>query len=135
DGLGGRNGIGGNRPSQLPANSGLGNGRSNWQHNPQHRGGAPYRDRATADRFGGSARGDSLARRQAGARQQISRQGGNLTSRPASGGGLGNRAGGGGLGNRGAGAGTANRTAGPGVGTGGADRIGGRDLSRSGAGN
>ena len=48
----------------------------------QHRGGAPYRDRATADRFGGSARGDSLANRQAGARNQVGRQGGNLGFQP-----------------------------------------------------
>ena len=27
-----------------------------WQHNSQHRGGAPYADRSTADRFGGTAR-------------------------------------------------------------------------------
>src|SRR5579864_6760914 len=47
-GNGNRNGIGGNRPSTLPA----GGGGDRWQHNPQHRGGAPYRDRATADRFG-----------------------------------------------------------------------------------
>ena len=26
---------------------------SNWQHNPQHRGGAPYGDRATASKYGG----------------------------------------------------------------------------------
>ena len=51
-----------------------------WRHNPQHRGGAPYRDRAMADRFGGTARGDSLAHRQAGARQQLGRQGWNLPS-------------------------------------------------------
>ena len=31
-----------------------GGDRGNWQHNPQHRGGAPYKDRATADRFGGT---------------------------------------------------------------------------------
>ena len=41
---------------------------------------APHRDQATANRFGGTARGDSLAARQAGARQQVSRQGGNLRS-------------------------------------------------------
>ena len=69
-------GAGGNRPSTLPANA----NRSNWSHNPQHRGGAPYRDRATADRFGGGARGDSLAQRRAGAQQRISGQGGNLAS-------------------------------------------------------
>ena len=28
-------------------------GNNNWQHNPAHRGGAPYGDRGTADRFGG----------------------------------------------------------------------------------
>ena len=115
---------GGNRASTLPAggdrgNLGGGRGDGNWQHNPQHRGGAPYRDRATADRFGGSARGDSLANRQASARQQLGRQGGNLASNRA-GGGLESRAG------RGAG----NRAGG-----GGPNSIGGRDLSRGGAGN
>ena len=114
---------GGNRASTLPAggdrgNLGGGRGDGNWQHNPQHRGGAPYRDRATADRFGGTARGDSLANRQASARQQLGRQGGNLASNRAgsgvgrAGGGAGNRAGGGGP-----------------------NSIGGRDLSRGGAGN
>ena len=115
---------GGNRASQLPAG-----GRGNWQHNPQHRGGAPYKDRATADRFGGTTRGDSLANRQAGARQQLGRQGGNLASNR--GGGLGNRTGGGNVGNRaGGGIGAGNRPGG-----GGANSIGGRDLSRSGGGN
>lgn len=48
---------------------------SNWNHNPQHRGGAPYSNRATADRYGGAARGESLANRQAAAQQrQGSRQ-------------------------------------------------------------
>jgi hypothetical protein len=54
-----------NRPSQLPANKG-----NTWQHNPQHRGGAPYSNKATASKYGGSTRGDSLATRQANARQQ-----------------------------------------------------------------
>ena len=62
-----------------------------WQHNPQHRGSAPYGDRNTANRFGGNAR-----------------------QQPA--GGAGNRPGGGGAGiaNRpgGGGAGTANRPGG-----------------------
>jgi len=40
-----------------------------WNHNPQHRGGTPYADRGTANRFGGTARGDSMATRQATARQ------------------------------------------------------------------
>lgn len=129
-GNGGRNNIGGgNRPSNQPAR-GAGNrpstqpvrgGGDRWQHNPEHRGGAPYRDRATADRFGGTSRGDSLALRQASARQQVGRQGGNLSSaRRGGGAGVSNRAGGG-IGNRS-------------VGSGG-DRIGSRDVSRGGGGN
>jgi hypothetical protein len=114
----------GNRPSNNLPGRGSGNrgGDGTWRHNPEHRGGAPYGDRNTADRFGGTTRGDSLARRQAGARQQIGRQGGISA---------GNRAGGAGISNRAAGSGLTNRTAGPGA----ADRIGSRDLSRSGGGN
>jgi hypothetical protein len=121
---------GGNRPSQQPSRGG-GNrgGDSSWKHNPQHRGGAPYKDRATADRFGGTTRGDSLANRQASARQQLGRQGGTLPSNRA--GGAANRAGGGSVSNRASGGiGAGNRSSG-----GGADRIGSRDLSRSGGGN
>src|SRR5882724_10371354 len=114
-----RGGGAGNRPSTQPVRGGGGTG-DRWQHNPEHRGGAPYRDRGTADRFGGTTRGDSLGNRQASARQQLGRQGGNLSS---------NRGGGADIGNRG-GAGVGNRASG-----GGADRIGGRDLSRSGGGN
>lgn len=117
-GGGNRGGIGGPSVSNPIA----GGGNSGWQHNPAHRGGAPYRDRATADRFGGLSRGDSLANRQANARQQLGRQGGNLSS--ARGGGLGNRGG------AGAGGGFSGRTGG-----GGPDRIGSRDLSRTGGGN
>jgi hypothetical protein len=128
-GVGGAGGIGG--AGGVGGVGGAGGNR--WQHNPTHRGGAPYRDRATADRFGGSARGDSLANRQSGARQQIGRQGGNLASNRGSAG-VSNRAGGGaGAGGRGGGAGGGNRAAGGGAG--GADRVGSRDLSRSGGGN
>src|SRR4051794_8660219 len=113
-----RGGIGGgNRASTLPAGGGGAGDR--WQDNPQHRGGAPYGDRATADRFGGTARGDSLSNRQASARQQVGRQGGNLSSAGRGGAGVSNRAGGGG-GNRAAG--------------GGANRIGSRDVTRGGGG-
>lgn len=118
-GGGGRDNLGGgNRASTLPAGGGGAGDR--WQHNPAHRGGAPYRDRSTADRFGGTTRGDSLTNRQASARQQLGRQGGNLASNRVGGGGLGDR-GGGSLGSR--------------TGGGGADRIGSRDLSRTGGGN
>jgi hypothetical protein len=115
---------GGNRPSTQPVRGGgdRGGAGDRWQHNPQHRGGAPYRDRATADRFGGTARGDSLANRQASARQQVGRQGGNLQS---------NRGGRAATSDRARSARAGNRTGGGG----GAERIGGRDLSRSGGGN
>ncbi len=62
---GNRNNV--NRPSQQPGRGGAGG--NNWQHNPQHRGGAPYSNKATATKYGGTARGDSLATRQANARQ------------------------------------------------------------------
>ena len=42
---------------------------NSWQHNSQHRGGAPYSNKATANKFGGTARGDSVSSRQANARQ------------------------------------------------------------------
>jgi len=50
-------------------------GSSNWQHNPQHRGGAPYGDRGTANKFGGTARGDSNAARRDNARQNQGQRG------------------------------------------------------------
>src|SRR5262249_869014 len=87
--------------------------RSNtWRHNPQHRGGAPYSNRATANRFGSSTGGGgSLASRQKSAQQQIARQKGNLGSQKSNLGsvgdrGPGSRPGGGNLG----GAGTADRS-------------------------
>ena len=122
--------AGGNRVNPL----GSGN---KWQHNPTHRGGAPYADRNTANRFGGTTRGDSLANRQRSARGQLGRQGGNLgsTTRP---GGVGNRGSvgsGAGFGDRGS---VANRggigsTRSPGDrgGLGGGDRIGNRSLGSS----
>jgi hypothetical protein len=114
----------GNRAGTQPAR-----GNSNWQHNPQHRGGAPYSDRSTANRFGGTTRGDSLSNRQSNARQNQARQ------QPAGGdrGGRGNRqqAGGGDRGagsrdmsNRGAGGGNSNRG-------GGGERVGNRQVPKS----
>ena len=41
----------------------------NWQHNPAHRGGAPYGNRATANRYGGATRGQTGSQRQTAARQ------------------------------------------------------------------
>lgn len=59
-----------NRPSQQPSRG----GGNSWQHNPQHRGGAPYSNKATANKYGGTARGASVSDRQTNARQQQSRQ-------------------------------------------------------------
>jgi hypothetical protein len=117
-------------------------GNNTWQHRPEHRGGAPYRDRATANKFGGTARGDSLAHRQSGARQQVNRQGGNLPSSRQGAVGTSGRlegAGGGGVANRASGAARDGTRAGGGDfgsrASGGADRVGTRDVSRSGGGD
>jgi hypothetical protein len=66
-----------NRSGQGNRGSRTGN---KWQHNSQHRGGAPYSNRSTANKFGGMSRGDSLSSRQNNARQQLNRQSGNLQS-------------------------------------------------------
>jgi len=127
---------GGNRVSQQPNRGGAGGG--NWQHNPKHRGGAPYSDRQTANKFGGTTRGSSVADRQANARQN--NRGGVGDNRGGVGdnrGGVGdNRGDRGGVGDnrgdrggdRGGGAGDrgGNR------GGGGGDRVGNQSTSRSG---
>jgi len=126
---------GGNR-SNVSGNRGGGN---KWQHNSAHRGAAPYGDRATANRYGGSARGDSLSSRQSSARSQVGRQGGNLpSSRSVSdyslgSGGFENRSGSAGdrAGSFDRGSGGADRASG----SGGADRAGSRDVSRGSSGS
>src|SRR3954447_5088341 len=52
-----------------------GNRGNSWQHNPQHRGGAPYSNRATAKQYGGTTRGDSMTARQSQARQNQGQRG------------------------------------------------------------
>jgi hypothetical protein len=112
---------GGNRVNNQPTRgggTGAGNAGGKWQHNAQHRGGTPYGNKATANKFGGTTRGASATDRQAGARNNISQQG----NRPQAGtrdsasrgpqAGAGNRAGGG-----------ADR------GGGGGDRVGNRSVS------
>jgi Protein of unknown function (DUF3300) len=80
---------GGNRNNVSGGNrANVGNGNSSWKHNAQHRGGTPYADRNTANKFGGTARGDSMANRQNDARQ---RQQGNVSNRATAG--AGDRAG------------------------------------------
>jgi len=97
-----------------------------WNHNPQHRGGAPYADRGTANRYGGTARGDSRATRQATARQNTG-----ASARTQSGSGA-NRTGNAGA-NR-AGASPRTSSAGSNRGTasaGGGDRVGNRSIPSS----
>jgi hypothetical protein len=116
-------------------------GNSTWQHNPQHRGGAPYADRNTANRYGGTARGDSLQARQNQARQTQARQQGSFNNRAGGAGNRGTSAGA--AGNRSASAGTMDRTAGgnrASAGTadrsanrGASDRVGNQSVSRSGS--
>jgi len=80
---GNRNNInGGNRGSNQPGRGGSGG--NNWQHNAQHRGGTPYSDRSTANKFGGTTRGASASDRQANARQNQANTGnrGQSSARP-----------------------------------------------------
>src|SRR3954453_1200388 len=46
-----------NRNYNKNVNRGQARQGNNWQHNPQHRGNAPYGDRGTANKFGGTAKG------------------------------------------------------------------------------
>ncbi len=80
-----------NRNTNVNANR---SGANSWQHNSQHRGGAPYADKATASKYGGTARGDSLSSRQASAGQQQARSGASSANRASAGGGGGDRIGG-----------------------------------------
>lgn len=128
-GWGGNNNININRNNnyvnhynRTNAGNRYGGANNTWRHNPQHRGGAPYGNRATANRYGGGARGDTLGQRQTTARQ-------NQGARGASQFRSGNSSLGGGQGlNRGS-------TAGGGQGlnrgatAGGGDRIGNRQVS------
>jgi hypothetical protein len=69
-----------------------GAGGGNWQHNPQHRGGAPYGNRATQNKYGGGSRGASASNRMGGKGQA------GVSNRAAGGAGsagVSNRAGGG----------------------------------------
>jgi hypothetical protein len=59
----------------------VGGAGNNWQHNGAHRGGTPYPNASTANRYGGTTRGASTANRQANAQQQIARQGGGAGDR------------------------------------------------------
>ncbi len=114
-------------------------GGNTWQHNPQHRGGAPYSNKATAKQYGGTARGDSMSARQANARQNQAQRGTGRqpsTMNRGSGAGASTRAAGGGGSNFGgnrSGGGASNMAANRGGGGagGGGDRVGNRQVSNS----
>ena len=112
-------------------------GNTTFQHNPQHRGGAPYANSATASKYGGATRGASPSATQANARQNAGQQGsrsgaqaGTMNSGGAA------RAGGAGVSNTSAsrsgasGAGVSNSSASRGSASGG-DRVGSRSVSSS----
>ena len=101
---------------RVNAGNRYGGANNNWQHNPQHRGGAPYGNRSTAQKYGGTARSDSMGQRQASARQGQGQSGG----RQQAGAGSGFTQGGGRGGEQGL-----NR----GPGGGGGDRIGNHQVS------
>jgi hypothetical protein len=109
-----------------------GQGGNNWQHNAQHRGGAPYSNKATANKYGGSARGDAAGSRGQGAGGAGNR-GASAGSMDRGAGGAGNRGasagsmdrGAGGAGNRGASAGSMDRG-------GGGDRVGNQSIPSGG---
>jgi Protein of unknown function (DUF3300) len=93
-------------------------GRSNWQHDPSHRGGTPYGNRDTANRYGGTTRTDSMANRQASARQNQGWQKAGM------------REGGPGGMDRGSRGGASTMDRGAGGFGGGGDRVGNHDVSR-----
>ena len=100
-----------------------GGANGNWNHNPRHRGAAPYGDRNTANRYGGTTRGDSVATRQSSARQN---QGASARTQATS---AGSRSGTVGANRGSASAGAIG--AGTNRGAGGADRIGNRSIPSS----
>jgi hypothetical protein len=119
-------GTGGNR----------GNGSGSWQHNPEHRGGTPYGDKATNNKYGGGSGSRSPSASQQGG---AGTRGGSPSTSDRSAGGGGSRGASpstsnrsaGGAGPGGAGASGAGAKGGAGAG-GGGDRIGSRDIPSSG---
>src|SRR6266568_5028662 len=87
-------------------------GQGNWQHNPQHRGNAPYGNRQTANKYGGAGvRGQGGRGAGAGAGTRPG-GGAGAGNRPSGGAGAGARPGGGGAGARPGGGGASARPAG-----------------------
>jgi hypothetical protein len=124
-----------NRQNLQGGNRANARGGNTWQHNPQHRGGAPYSNRATANRYGGTARGDTMSTRQASARQNQAQRGSSMNrgagaTQPTA---MNRSAGGGGVGDRSAGGGS-NFSGGDRVGNRSTSGAGSRDMSAFGGG-
>ncbi len=105
-------------------------GNSNWSHNPQHRGGAPYGNQATASKYGGTTRGNSSSR-QASAGQPTSRGGGGAGVGTQSAGGGSRAASSGRAGGGSASPAASSPSSRAGSASGGADRAGSRDVGSS----
>jgi hypothetical protein len=110
---------------------GAGGGGGKWQHNPQHRGGTPYSDKATANKYGGDARGDSLSQRQskAGGSPSAGNRGTGPSAGNMSSGGRGGAGGGPSAGNMSAGG--SRGGSGGGYSGGGGDKVGSRNVGSS----
>ena len=115
---------GGNRVNNQPTRGGNGS----WSHNPQHRGGTPYANKGTAQKYGGTTRGASASDRQASARDNIARQGGGVGGNR---GGVGGAGGAGGVGGAGGNRGGVGGAGGAGGVGGAGDRAGGAGGNRS----
>jgi hypothetical protein len=99
----------------------INSGNNNWQHNANHRGGAPYSNRGTATKYGGNTRGGSAS---ASTRQAQGRSNASASNRQApsrAGGGSSSSANRGGAGNM-----SSNRGS-----SGGGDRVGNRSVPQS----
>jgi hypothetical protein len=57
-------------------NRGTGTGQGSWQHNPQHRGNAPYANKQTANKYGGTTRGEAKRPGGAGGAGGVGKPGG-----------------------------------------------------------
>jgi hypothetical protein len=112
-----------NRNTNINHNTNINRGgNNNWNHNASHRGGTPYPNKSTANKYGGQTRAQQNSRA-GGAPSAGNRAAGGASNR--GGAGVGNSATGGG--NRAASPSASNRSAG-----GGGDKIGSRDVGGAG---
>ena len=115
------------------SNKNVNQSNKNWQHNPQHRGNAPYGNKQTANKYGGTAKGQAGAGTGARAGGGAAGQGAGARSGTASAGGQGARPGGGAAGAAGGGgAGARDGSAGGKAGGGGGTKT--KPTSKSGGG-